>query len=146
MTVRVGERVRLTPDRGRCERCRVSQTLLPAWYVPRRSIGIEVIGAAIQGYVNVGHGHGQVAHVLGLPHSTVRGWLGPIKGAAATVRAITRHVATEIGTCVSFPQHQRRLACVPSTEDVAWAFEELAYAAHAFTRPESRHTGSHQGG
>src|SRR3981189_775786 len=31
VTVRGGERVRLTPDRGRCERCRVSQTLLPAW-------------------------------------------------------------------------------------------------------------------
>jgi len=139
VTVRVGERVRLAPDRGRCGSCRASQTLLPAWYVPRRSCGIAVIGAAIEGHVNVGHGRAQIAHVLGLPHSTVRGWLARIKGAAAAVRAITHHIITRVGASVWFPQLPRRPAHVPSTEDVAWAFAELAHAAHALTRPDPPH-------
>jgi hypothetical protein len=117
----------------------VSQTLLPAWYVPRRSCGIDVIGAAIGGHVNVGHGHAQVAHVLGLPHSTVRGWLTGIKDAAAAVRAITGHIITRVGTHVRFPQLARRPTCVASTEDVAWAFDELACAAHTLTRPDPPH-------
>ena len=140
VTVRVGERVRLTPDRGRCGSCRVSQTLLPAWYVPRRSCGIELIGAAIGGHVNVGHGHAQVAHMLGLPHATIRGWLAPIKGAAAAVRAVTHHIITKVGTYVWFPEPLCKPACVASTEDVAWALQELAYAARALTRPTRRTT------
>lgn len=139
VTMRPGERVRLTPDRGRCGRCRVSQTLLPAWYVPRRSCGIEVIGAAIQGHVNVGHGRAHIAHVLGLPHSTVRRWLGRLTAAAPAVRAVTHHVITGIGTCVWFPERPPKPACVPSSEDVAWALDELAHAAYALTRPDPQH-------
>ena len=136
VTMRPGEQVRLTPDRGRCGRCRVSQTLLPAWYVPGRSCGIEVIGTAIQGRVNVGHSHARVAQVLGLPHTTVRGWLRGITGAAETVRAVTRHIIAGIGTYVSFPQLQQRPDRTPATEDVARAFDELAHAAYALTRPD----------
>jgi hypothetical protein len=136
VTVRPGEQVRLTPDRGRCGWCRVSQTLLPAWYVPGRSCGIEVIGAAIGGRVNVGHSHARVAQVLGLPRTTVRAWLRGITGAAETVRALTRHVVAGIGTYVSFPQLQQRPDCTPATQDVARAFAELTYAASALTRPD----------
>ena len=139
VTMRPGQRVRLTPDRGRCGRCRVSQTLLPAWYVPRRSCGIDVIGTAICGQVNLGHGHARIAHVLGLPRSTVRRWLGRLTDAAPAVRAITHHIIVGIGTYVWSPERAPRPVCVPSTEDVAWALDELVHAAYALTRPDPPH-------
>jgi hypothetical protein len=139
VTMRPGVQVQLTPDRGRCGSCRVSQTLLPAWYVPRRSCGIDVIGAAIQGHVNVGHGYGRVSHVLGLPEATVRAWLRGLKDAAETVRAVTRHIIAEIGTHVSLPAWPAKPPCTPSTEEVARAFDELILAANALTRPDPPH-------
>ena len=41
-----GALIALRPDRARCRRCAVTQVLLPAWCVPRRGYGVEVVGAA----------------------------------------------------------------------------------------------------
>jgi hypothetical protein len=137
VTVGVGQRERVTPDRGRCRVCRVSQTLLPGWYLPRRSASVEVVGAAIQGRVNVGHSHEQVARVLGLNPDTVRGWLRRVHAAAPAVRSITHHIVARIGY-VAFPERPLRPLCVPATEEVALAFAELGYAVRAVTQHAQR--------
>jgi hypothetical protein len=38
---------RLRPRRARCGRCQATHVLLPAWSVPRRRDGAEVIGEAL---------------------------------------------------------------------------------------------------
>src|SRR5262249_40260923 len=121
---RPGEQVRLVPDRGRCGLCRVSQTLLPAWYVPRRSCGIEVVGAAIGGFVNVGHRPDGIAATIGLPRSTVRRWLTGIADAAPVFVDLAAHIGVGIGATVIYPQSRKRPPCRPGTQNAAWALDE----------------------
>jgi hypothetical protein len=66
VTVAVGQRVRLVPDRGRCTTCGVTRTLLPTWYMLRPSRGIEFFGTVITSVVNYGHRSDRIAEVLGL--------------------------------------------------------------------------------
>jgi hypothetical protein len=42
-----GRRVRLTPRRARCTDCKRTHVLLPAWCVPHRGHGVEVIAVAL---------------------------------------------------------------------------------------------------
>lgn len=127
VTVGVGQRQAVTPDRGRCRVCRVSQTLLPVWYLPRRSASVEVVGAAIQGRVNAGHSFDRVAEVLKLNHATVRGWLRRVHAAAPAVGWLTNDIVTRFGAA-PYPARELRPPCVPHTTAVALAFAELAYA------------------
>lgn len=136
VTTRPGQQVQLTPDRGRCGSCRASQTLLPAWYVPRRSCGIDMVGAAIQGHVELGHGYGRVGRVLGLPERTVRRWLGGLKHAAEAVRGITRHIVADIGADLSTSAWPTRPPRPASMQDVGRAFDDLTNAATSLARPD----------
>lgn len=74
VTVAAGQQVRLVPDRGRCTTCQVTHTLLPTWYLPRRSCGIEMFGTVITSVVNYGHRPNRIAEVLRLARTTVRRW------------------------------------------------------------------------
>jgi hypothetical protein len=64
----------IRPRRARCEPCDTTHVLLPAWAVPRRRDGAEVIGHALLAKAQ-GAGHRTIAAQLGRPPGTVRGWL-----------------------------------------------------------------------
>lgn len=84
---RAGE-VRLRPRRGRCRDCGVTHVLLPTVALLRRRDLVEVIGEALLAKaVDASRGHRRIAAWLGLPASTVRGWLRRLAGRAELVRA-----------------------------------------------------------
>jgi len=62
------------PRRAYCQRCEATHVLLPAWAVPRRRDGAEVIGEALLAKAQ-GLGHRRIAARLARPPATVRGWL-----------------------------------------------------------------------
>jgi Domain of unknown function (DUF6431) len=62
-----GRVVEVRPDRARCRACLVSHVVLPAWYVPRRAYGAEVVGSALVGKAAHGQGHRRIARERGLP-------------------------------------------------------------------------------
>lgn len=80
------------PRRARCRSCRRTQVLLWARSYPRRPDAVEVVGAALV-KASDGLGYRQVAAEVGLPASTVRGWLQRARANADAVRsAATRAV------------------------------------------------------
>ena len=87
---------RLRPRRGRCRGCLRTQVLLPASVLLRRADAVTVIGAALLAKVG-GAGHRRVAGRLGVPDSTVRGWLRRISAVADRVLAVLAATAAELG-------------------------------------------------
>jgi hypothetical protein len=85
--VRMLEGVRsLRPRRAYCRACETTHVLLPAWSVPRRRDGGEVIGSALLAKAE-GAGHRTIAARLGRPPGTVRGWLRAFARRAKTLHA-----------------------------------------------------------
>ena len=76
----------LTPRRARCGRCDCTHVLCPAWLLPRRRDGAEVIGEALY-LAASGHGHRVIARQLLRPEGTVRGWLRAARARADSLRA-----------------------------------------------------------
>ena len=74
------------PRRARCRRCQRTQVLIGARSYPRRPDPVEAVGAALMASVN-GLGHRRVAEQVGLPATTVRGWLRRARANSETVRA-----------------------------------------------------------
>src|SRR5664280_2686674 len=58
--------VTFTPDRARCRRCKATNTLLPAWCLPRRGYRVEVVGAALLAAAE-GAGYRRAAAGVGAP-------------------------------------------------------------------------------
>jgi hypothetical protein len=75
---------RFRPGRVRCARCGVTQVVLPAEVLVRRRDSVAVIGAAWRGFAG-GAGSRRVAHLLGVPAHTVRGWLRRLKTLAHAI-------------------------------------------------------------
>jgi Domain of unknown function (DUF6431) len=71
--------------RSRCRACLVTHVLLPVVALGRRLDLAEVIGAALAARA-AGAGHRRVAAGLGLPASTVRGWLRRFAARAELLR------------------------------------------------------------
>lgn len=78
-----GER-RVRPRRGRCVGCGLTQVLLPDDLLLRRRDDAAVIGSALVAHAG-GEGHRPIALRLGLPASTVRGWLRRFRARAETI-------------------------------------------------------------
>jgi len=74
------------PRRGRCRLCRRTHVLAPLLAYPRRADSIETVGAALLAAV-AGLGHRHVAAQVGVPATTVRGWLRRATANADAVRA-----------------------------------------------------------
>jgi len=87
---------RLRPRRSRCRGCRRTQVLLPASVLLRRADAVTVIGAALLAKA-AGAGHRRVAVLVGVPASTVRGWLRRITAVADRVMAVLAASAAELG-------------------------------------------------
>jgi hypothetical protein len=62
------------PRRSRCRSCRATQVLASARTLPQRPDTAATVGAALLA-ASSGLGHRRVANQLGLPATTVRGWL-----------------------------------------------------------------------
>ena len=69
------------PRRSRCAGCRCTHVLLPSSMLVRRADAGVVIGAALEAKAR-GEGHRPIARALGVPVSTVRGWLRRFGGRA----------------------------------------------------------------
>lgn len=76
---------RRRPRRARCASCLVSHVLVARDCLRRRRDGVAVIGAALVAKA-AGRGHRAIAVILGVPDSTVRGWLRRFGVWAETVR------------------------------------------------------------
>jgi predicted amidophosphoribosyltransferase len=79
----------IRPRRACCQRCDTTHVLLPAWAVPRRRDGAEVIGEALLCKAQ-GLGHRRIATRLERPPATVRGWLRAFARRAELVTATAR--------------------------------------------------------
>ena len=69
-----GTTERYIPHRARCRACRATPLLASARTFPRRADDAATIGAALLASTS-GLGHRRIADQLGLPATTVRGWL-----------------------------------------------------------------------
>ena len=116
---------RLQPRRARCRTCKTTHVLLPAWCLPRRAAGVEVIGAAL-----LARAHGasaqQIASDLDLPHGTVQGWL---RRAEANSEFLRRHALQHL---VALDPHFASFA--PRGNRLAEALDTLAAATHTSAR------------
>ena len=93
-------RQRLRFRRTRCRACRATHVLVPTSTLLRRLDFVEVIGAALLARAT-GLGHRRIASALGLPATTVRGWLRRFNRRAADLWALAAQLAhrydTELG-------------------------------------------------
>ena len=80
----VGGERRVRPRRARCVGCRKTQVLLPDDLLVRRRDDAAVIGSALLAHAG-GEGHRPIAGRLGVPGSTVRGWLRRFRARAGEV-------------------------------------------------------------
>jgi hypothetical protein len=117
--------VEVRPRRGRCQVCRATHVLLPSVALLRRVDLARVIGLALLAKAQ-GRGHRVIARELGVPATTVRGWLRRFAERAELVRG-----------------HFTRLACwldpqagpvCPRGSPVADAVEAIGTAAVAAAR------------
>ena len=123
-----GQLVRLRPDRARCVACGVTHVLLPAWCLPRRGYGVEVVGAALLAAAD-GAGHRTVAAGLAVPQGTVRGWLRGLRAGAAALTAQAVSITEAAGASLF-------AGCAPQPwagRALPEAVNALAVAARAFT-------------
>lgn len=122
-----GDLQRLRPDRARCRACGITHVLLPAWCLPRRGYGTEVVGAALLAAAQ-GAGCARAAAAAGAPTATVRDWLRAVARAAPelTARAVTvAQTAGDADACWPKPSSRPVSA-------LAGAVNALAAAARAF--------------
>ena len=130
-----GALIVLRPDRARCRRCAVTQVLLPAWCVPRRGYGVEVVGAALLAAAE-GAGHRRVAACIDAPAGTVRGWLRAVRAGAPALTARAVEVGVAAGAGVFPAQAPARWAGLALPEAVAaLGAAARAFALHLSTPP-----------
>lgn len=109
------------PRRACCNACETTHVISPAWSVPRRRNGVEVIGHALLAKAQR-DGHRKIAARLERPPATVRGWLRAFSGRAETVRCSALRWAHALDPTV---------VTVPAGSPFANAVAALATAARA---------------
>ena len=105
--------------RGACVRCGRTHALLPAFVALKRLDSIESIGAALESVASGEDGVRPAAKRLGVPHTTVRGWVRNFGRRAASVALSFAALAVELGGEAVTPRGDpRRDALAVMT--VAW--------------------------
>jgi hypothetical protein len=99
--------------------------LLPASVLLRRADAVTVIGTALLAKAT-GAGHRRIAAVLGVPASTVRGWLRRVVAVAHRVLAVFAALAGQLGTEFAPP--------APTADPVAAVVELLGVLSSAVAR------------
>jgi hypothetical protein len=106
------------PRRARCAPCERSHVLLPAWSVPRRRDGAEVIGHALLLKATDGAGHRTIAEQLGRSPGTVRGWLRAAKRRADALADCGTLWTIALGEETPRPTLRRRSALQHAVESL----------------------------
>jgi hypothetical protein len=114
---RDGTSVRLRPDRAKC-RGRCSHVLLPGGYLPRRGYDVHVIGAALLEAAE-GAGSRRAAATVGVPDSTIRGWLTSVRTRSAGLVAGAIELIQAAGLDLCPPRRPPAWAGRPLPEAVA---------------------------
>ncbi len=78
--------------RSRCRACKTTHVLVPTSTLLRRLDDVDIIGAALLAKAT-GQGHRRIAAALGLPATTVRGWLRRFQRRAAAIWALAVRLA-----------------------------------------------------
>lgn len=92
----------LRPRRARCRACAVTHVLLPVTVLLCRAYAAERIWAAVAARAE-GLGHRRIGERLGVPASTVRGWLRRAGSRLGALRAWFLQVAVTVGVDVAIP-------------------------------------------
>lgn len=92
----------LRPRRARCPNCSGTHVLLPVTVLLRRADSAEVIVSALTARAG-GSGFRPISASLGVPESTVRGWLRVMSGRLATARVVLLGVARRAGVDTAVP-------------------------------------------
>lgn len=99
--------------------------MLANWSLPRRRDTVEVIGAALTAHA-AGAGHRPIARLLGVPASTVRGWLRRVRVHGEALRVL--------GTVVAHDFDPELAPIRPTGSRFGDAIEALGTAAAAIRR------------
>jgi hypothetical protein len=132
---RGGVHQRLCPRRGRCRACRATHVLLPVVGLLRRLDAAEVIGAALLARAG-GRSLRRIAAWLGVPLSTVRGWLGRFAARAALIAGHFARLVAWLDPSVAVPE--------PRGSPLVGAVEAIGVAAVAAARRLGAHAGPFQ--
>ena len=115
----------MRPRRARCRDCGVTHVLLPDGCLLRRRDSVEVIGSALVRHA-AGAGHRSIADWLGVPASTVRGWLRRFTGSAPEIAGFFIRWALVLAPASDPPG--------PTGSLIADAVEAVGLAARAVIR------------
>jgi Homeodomain-like domain len=129
---RGGCQQRVRPRRGRCRACRATHVLLPVTGLLRRLDLAEVIGAALLARAGQASLR-RIAAALGVPLSTVRGWLGRFAARATLIGAHFTRLAAWFEPSVATPE--------PRGSPLERAVGAIGVAAVAAARRLGAHTG-----
>jgi Domain of unknown function (DUF6431)/Homeodomain-like domain len=129
---RDGVQQRLRPRRSRCRACRATHVLLPVVMLLRRVDLAEVIGAALLARVRQASLR-QIAAELGVPLSTVRGWLGRFAERAVLIAGHFARLAAWLDPSAVTPE--------PRGSPLVCAVEAIGVAAVAAARRLGAHSG-----
>ena len=99
----VGSVVAVRPRRSRCRGCRATHVLLPVSLLLRRAYLADLIFSALSSAAT-GSGHRSIGVELGIPASTVRGWIRVMTARAGEVRNYLLNIAVAAGVEVSLPK------------------------------------------
>jgi hypothetical protein len=129
---RGGVQQRLRPRRGRCRACRATHVLLPVSGLLRRVDLAEVIGAALLARARKASLR-QIASGLGVPLSTVRGWLSRFAERAVLVAGHFARLAAWLEPSAAVAE--------PRGSPLVGAVEAIGVAAVAAARRLGAHSG-----
>ncbi len=113
---------RRRPRRSRCVGCAATHVLISSDALLRRRDEVEVIGSALAAKAR-GLGHRRAASMLGLPVSTVRGWLRRFALNAESIRVWFTVLAHDLDPLLA--------PVTPTGTPVGDAVEAIAVAARA---------------
>jgi hypothetical protein len=117
--LRHGSRL-LRPRRAICRSCARTHVLLPAFCVPRRRDGVEVIGAALLAAAS-GAGHRTIAAQLDRAPGTVRGWLRAFARRSDPIQRCAVSWTAVLGDADALPRRSTGSATADALEVLACA-------------------------